>query len=93
MAQKDKGYLHFRASRDLIARIDEIKGPTGNRSEVIRALLYQALGDSVTRTAAVQAVYDYTGVQRKVFRELAAEMNERLPEIVDRVIADAEAAE
>ena len=68
-----KNYVHFRASADLIERIDALtaESPNGNRSEVIRALLYEALGDDATKAAVLQAVFDFSGVRRIIFAKLA----------------------
>lgn len=86
-----KNYLHFRASTDLIERIDEltVQSPNGNRSEVIRALLYEALGDEAAKAAVLQAVFDFSGVRKIIFRKLADEVNALLPRIIEDSVAEA----
>jgi len=85
-----KNYVHFRASADLIERIDALtaESPNGNRSEVIRALLYEALGDDATKAAVLQAVFDFSGVRRIIFAKLADKVNEALPDIVEQALAE-----
>ncbi len=72
-------YLHFRADEDLVARIDALtaQSPGKNRSQVMRALLHEALGNG-----AQQAALD---VRRRLADRIAAELAERLPAIAREV--------
>lgn len=83
MAQRDN-FLHFRVDDALMARVDEIAGrtPGGNRSQVCRLLLQQAMGDDLAIAAVEEAVYEYSAIRKRVTRRLAIEMAERLPSIL-----------
>ena len=71
-------YLHFRADEDLIARIDALaEQANANRSEIMRRLLHEALGNDASRTAVRQAAIEFRQrvIERlkEVFEDLAAE--------------------
>lgn len=77
-------YLHFRVDDALMARVDEIAERTegGNRSQVCRMLLQQALGDDLGVAAVEEAVYEYSALRKRVTAKLAAEMSTILPRIL-----------
>jgi len=78
-------FLHFRVDDSLMARVDEIADRTknGNRSQVCRLLLAQALGDDLAVAAIEEALYEYSAIRKRVTAKLALEMSERLPAILD----------
>lgn len=78
-------FLHFRVDDSLMARVDEIaeRTPGGNRSQVCRLLLGQALGDDLAVAAIEEALYEYSMIRKRVTAKLALEMSERLPAILD----------
>lgn len=82
--------LRFRASDELIARVDELvaQTPGQNRSAVLRALVHAALGDGPGTAAVMQAIYDYSGVRKIIFRRLTEQMSEVLPLIVEEALAN-----
>jgi metal-responsive CopG/Arc/MetJ family transcriptional regulator len=82
-------YLHFRVDNDLLASVDEFAGRTqgGNRSQVCRMLLHQALGDHLGKAAVEEALYDYSSLRKRVTRRLATEMSDRIPVILKEEMA------
>jgi len=90
MARAQKYYVHFRASRDLIEALEELtaQSANGNKSEIIRSLLYQALGEPAARAAALQATFDYASVRRMIFAKLADSINATMQRTIDEVIAE-----
>ncbi len=86
-------FLHFRASDDLVEQLNALaaQSPNNNRSQIIRALLYEALGDEAGKAAVLQAVFDAAGLQKLIFRKLTIQMQEQLPMIIDEALAEANA--
>lgn len=77
--------LHFRADDALIEDLDAFAAslPDGNRSQAIRMLLHQALGNDAQRAAATEAIYAFQGTQKRVLRRLAGQMQDLLPSVVE----------
>lgn len=82
-------YLHFRVDNALMAQVDELAAQTegGNRSQVCRLLLQQALGDELAQAAVTEALYEYSSLRKRVTRRLAVEMSERIPSILREEMA------
>ena len=82
-----RNYLNVRLDDDLTARIDRLTTETtGNRSEVVRSLLWQALGSPADLAATRQALFDYGQIRKLITRRLGQEISERLPGIVDEIL-------
>jgi metal-responsive CopG/Arc/MetJ family transcriptional regulator len=82
-------YLHFRVDDALMAQVDELASQTegGNRSQVCRMLLQQALGDELAQAAVTEALYEYSSLRKRITRRLAVEMSERIPSILREEMA------
>ena len=82
-------YLHFRVDNALMAQVDELASQTegGNRSQVCRLLLQQALGDELAQAAVTEALYEYSSLRKRITRRLAVEMSERIPSILREEMA------
>lgn len=82
-------YLHFRVDDSLLGRVDELAQRTegGNRSQVCRMLLQQALGDDLAQAAVEEALFEYSSLRKRVTGRLAREMSERIPKILREELA------
>jgi metal-responsive CopG/Arc/MetJ family transcriptional regulator len=72
MARRDN-YLHFRVDNELLEAIDAVAAttPENNRSQVCRMLLQQALGNEAGVEAVQQAIYETSGIRKRVSARLA----------------------
>jgi metal-responsive CopG/Arc/MetJ family transcriptional regulator len=84
-----ENYLHFRVDEDLLAAVEAFAKKTegGNRSQVCRMLLHQALGDELGMAAVEEALFEYSSLRKRVTRRLATEMSERIPTILREEMA------
>lgn len=87
---RQKDFIHFRADDSLLEALDVFvaQSPTSNRSAVIRTLLWSALRNEPQRAAALQALYDFSGVRKILVRRLIDEMDRQVPRIVREVMSD-----
>ncbi len=91
MAQK-QNTLHIRVDDDLLAEVEGVVQRTGaRRSQVVRSLLRQALGNDNSRTSVEEALFDFAQIRRVLMQRLGTEIGERLPKIMDEVLAGAAA--
>ncbi|HEY5657385.1 MAG TPA: hypothetical protein VIY27_06310 [Myxococcota bacterium] len=90
-----KSYIHLRVDSETLEALDRVvaQTPGGNRSEVVRGIILATIGDPERSAAAVQASFDYSAIQRRVFKRLRDRIIDLLPEIVDEAIAENDAAE
>lgn len=83
-----ENFLHFRVDDSILGRIEALaERGSGNKSQVCRMLLAQALGDPVKVAAATEAVYEYSALRKRVTKRLASEMHTKIAEILDEELA------
>lgn len=79
-----ENFLHFRVDDAVLGRIEAIaERGEGNKSQVCRMLLAQALGDDAKVAAVHEATFEFGALRKKIVRRLASEMNTRLNEILE----------
>ena len=85
-----KNYIHLRVDSAMREALDDVvaQTPGGNRSQVVRDIILATLGDPERTAAAVQASFEYSAIQRRIFKRLRDRMIDLLPEIVDEAIAE-----
>lgn len=85
MAQSNT--LHIRVDDDLLAAVDAVAARTGtHRSQVVRALLRQSLGEA-ERTVVEEAMFTFSRMRRVIAQRIGARIGEELPEIMNEVLA------
>ena len=89
MAQKDRTE-RFRVDPELSSAIDEFvaAAPGSNRSEILRALLWQALADDANRGATRQALYDFARRRSVLAARLSRVVDESLREAFPVILAE-----
>jgi predicted transcriptional regulator len=81
----DTRTLSFRTDDGLDAALAEFAADQGvPKSAAIRFLLRAGLGEETRRNATIEAIFAFQRFQHKVVRSLAAELQERMPAIIDR---------
>lgn len=83
--------VNFRVDEDTLAELDTLVEltPGSNRSQVLRdMILMSTLRNPEKRAAIVQASFDYSQLQKIIFRKLSARLQSILPDVVDEALAE-----
>lgn len=88
MSRPKRNSLNVRVDNDLFEAVDRLAKRTGQtRSSAIRVLLATALGDPPLEVQSREVLIALTEIRKIAVRRLAAELNDRLPTILEETIA------
>ena len=62
--------------------------PGGNRSQVCRMLLHQALGNDLAKAAVQEALFEFAAIRKRVLAKLSANMSAQMATIFEEATRD-----
>lgn len=92
---KKTNLVQFKANDELIQAINDVvaRSDTKNRSEVVRALLWQVLADDAARGAVQQTIYDVSQKRKILLGRLTELIDDTIRERFPDILAETFGAE